>query len=450
MERFQELTLRIERRARLVRGLEAARLPLAAALLVTLGYEVLQFLGLVGGIRAHWLVALNLGVALGGFLWGYLRRVDLGLVLFRADRKLGLHERLSALYGLCRGRGRAEFIPLISARLPPRIEPARAIPLVERRGWLLPAALLLAILILGSAHHAPFVRPPLAEERLAQEQAESLPPRLAALEEKLAELEEAISALGHERRPELPEAGAEARALQEELEEELWGSPADQRLQGEVLERLAQAASSLAESGEGGRPSPAWAQLEAELKQLASRLRGGALKELLQQLPKAGAGTSLQNLAAAQALAQRLAAAEEKLQEYEQLTGQAARSGGGDEEGRGSSLGGEGEGDQPAEEGPPGGEEAGTTRGAWPEGEPLPLSWPSGLKEFHIAGELGEWGPVEQLLTKGTPFEASGSEAFPSLQLNFQRVIAILESREVSPELEEAVKRYFLMITEER
>lgn len=450
MERFQELVLRLERRARLVRGLEGARLPLAAALLLTLGYQALWLVGLVG-VQTHGraplllMATLNLVFALGGFLWGYLLKVDLALVLFQADRRLGLHERLSSLYELSRGRGRAEFIPLLSARLPGRIESAEAIPLQWRRGWLLPAALLLATLLLGLPLHTPSVHPPPVAEQLAREKMESLTRRLAALEERLAELEGEIPALGQESVPGLLEEEAEARALQEELEEELWGSSAERPLQGEILEQLAQIGSSLAEGG-----GSALAELQEELNRLGSRLQEGVLKELLQQLPEDRDWTStLRNLAAAQALAQRLAEARERLQQSEQLASQGSGGGGGEEEGGGSSAQGEGRSGRPSEEGPPGGEEAGTGLGAWPGGESGPLTWPSGVKEFHIPGELGEWGEVEQLITKGTPFEAGGAEASPSLQLNFQRVIAILESREVPQELQETVKRYFLIITEE-
>ncbi|MCR4404503.1 MAG: hypothetical protein NUW06_04395 [Candidatus Acetothermia bacterium] len=450
MERFQELVLSIERRARLARGLEGAGRSLSATLSLTLGYQALRLLGLVGAIEPYWLVFANLLVGLAGFLWSYLQKVDLPRALFQADRRLGLHERLSALYELARGRGPAEFIPLLTARLPPRLEVARAVPLARRRSWLLPTALILATLLLGLPREiAPW---PTAEERAVERGGqEALERKLAALEEQAAELEEELAALALERRPEVfQERGARARELQEQLEEELWGPSTDQALRGEILERLSQALSSPAarEGEEEGAGQAERAELQAELGRLASRLTGGLLKDLLQRLPELGRPEAQQNLAAAQALAESLAKADEELERSLQLAGPASASRG-EEEGSGASPEGEGSGEPPTEGSQEGGEEAGTSRGSWPAGEPLPLSWPSGTRELHISGELGEWGEVEQLLTRGTPFEAGGAEAPATLRLNLQRVIAILESRNVPEEVQETVKQYFLIITEE-
>ncbi|MFQ6091015.1 MAG: hypothetical protein ACE5LD_06225, partial [Candidatus Bipolaricaulia bacterium] len=111
---------------------------------------------------------------------------------------------------------------------------------------------------------------------------------------------------------------------------------------------------------------------------------------------------------------------------------------------------GAGEGERPSEEGPPGGEEAGTGRGER-SGELSTLSMPAETRELRIPGELGDLGEVEQLLTKGTPFElGAAEEGEPRLELSFQRVSAILEAREIPAGLREVVKRYFLLITEER
>jgi hypothetical protein len=449
MERFQELILRIERRARLVQGIEGVRLPLSAALLFTLGYQVLRLFGLVGAIQPYWQVSANLLSALGGFLWGYSRRVDLARVLFQADRRMGFHERLSALYELQRGRGRAEFIPILSGRLPARIEVARAVSPERRYRWLVPAALILATTLLGLPEQAPFVHRPVTEERLGERGTEPPLRKLAALEEQLAELERQVAALGSERQGGMLQERAErAQDLQEKLEEGLWGSGTDQALQGEVLEQLSQALSSLEEAGTKGNGAEL-PKLQADLDRLASRLTGGALKDLLQDLPQASGTEALRDLAAAQALAEGLAEAEKKLQEQGQLPSQAAGRGQGEEGVGASPQQGQQEGERPPEEGPPGGEEAGTTRGEWPAGEPSPLTVPSETHEFHISGELGELGETERLITKGTPFEAGGVEGQPSLQLDFQKVVAILESREIPDELKETVKQYFLIITEE-
>lgn len=461
MEEFSKLISRIRQRARWVRGIERAWPPTALALLLMIGYQAARLFGLagVGAVKPQWIALADLAIVLGGFLWGYLGRVDLAQVLFRADRRLGLHERLSSLYELHRGRGHREFIPILSSRLPPQIDLAQAVPL-PRRGLLLLALLLTFIffLVLGLprqpflVHHRP------AGERWAGEERSGIAPellrKLAEIEEELAELQEEVFTLELEPRPEV--AGKRStEALQgrlEGLEEEIWGPSSDPSLQEEVLEQLAQAISSL-EGGLGLKGSgPLPPELLAELDRMAGLLEEGALKELLRELPQASEAEVLRSLSGMQALIAGLAEAQEKLEGYEQLLGQPAESARGEGEGVGETPRGAGESERPSEEGgPPGGEEAGTSRGEGATGEPSPLTVPSEIREFHIPGELGELGEVEQLITKGTPFELEtpGAEGGASLRLSFQRVNAILRSREIPDELREVVKQYFLLITEE-
>lgn len=461
---FQRLVLRLARRARLARGLEQARLPLSLALGIILGYQLLRLLGPASGLqaRAWWLAAFASACALGGFLRGYLGRLDLAGLLFQIDRRLGLHERLSSLYELYLGRGRAEFIPLISARLPSRLEPERALPLFRGRAWLLPAGLILALLLLSWP-----VFPPFSSAREGQTPGLS---RLEALEEKLRALEEELGGLAIRPRP-APRGLSGPEQLQERLaalEEELWGPEAEPALQGEVAARLAQALSSLplqAEPegpGEGEAPAP-WRPSLEELEWLASRLKGGALKELLAHLRlgqarrqegRAGVEALWHALAAAESLIERLEVARRRLEGLEQ-PGLTRGGPAGEGEGLGRESGtGEGPPSAARERGSPGGEEAGTTPGEWPSGllAAPTLSWPAATRELRISGELGETGAIERLITRGTPFELGGPEGEPqlSLRLDFQRVQAYLEARAIPPEAKRVVQEYFLIITEER
>lgn len=445
MEReFQRSVSRIKRRARLVQGIERAWPPTALALLLTLGYQAARLLGLVGGMKLYWMISAALAIALGGFLWGYLSRVDLARVLFRADRRLGLNEKLSSLYQLYRGCGRKEFIPLLSSRLPSRINPAEAIPL-NRGGLLLLAALIGFTLVLGLPQRPLLVHHPPAVEEQGEESPELLR-RLAEIEESFRKLREEVSGL-----EELPQGRRveELQALREvveALEEELWG-PLANSTANEAQKELSELLPTGEEQLHGGRsPSP---ELEAELNRLASRLGGGALRELLREVPWEDQTQALRDLSRIEALARGLAEAGEKFEEYEGLLGQAAGSARGEEEGVGETPQGEGE-QRPSEQGPPGGEEPGTTPGERAS-SPSSLTMPSETREFHVPGELGELGEIDRLITKGTPLEvgASGVEGRPSLEFSFPKVIAILESREVPAELREVVKRYFLLITEE-
>jgi len=446
---FSRLVLRLERRARWVRGFERACPPTALALLLMIGYQVAWLLGLAGGIGFYLLVGVPLAAALGGFLWGYLEKLNLPRVLFQIDRRLELNERLSSLYELHRGRGPRELIPILSRRLPRRIDPAKALPL-KRRGLFLLIALIALNILLGLPQPVSLL--PRRAASVAEQPAgeEGLLPKLAEIERELAELQGRLSTLERAPQPE-PEAGA-AEALQErleQLEEELWGS-ATPTLQEEVRERLAEALSSLEEGppGEAGLPR----ELEGELERLAGRLQGGALEELLRQPPRLGGAELERNLQAALALAEGLVEAEEKLEDYkgERPPGAAGQAGG-EEEGLGETSRGVGEEERPAEEGgPPGGEEPGTRPGER-SGEFSPLTIPSETRELRISGVLGELGGVKQLFTKGTPFElGTVEEGKLRLELNFPRVSAILARREVPTELREVVKRYFLLITEER
>ncbi len=471
LEGFQRLILGLERRARLVRGLERARLPLSFALGLILGYQLLllRLFGPVGGLQlqaqAPWLAAFAAACGLGGFLYGYFGRLELAELLFRVDRRLGLHERLSSLYELYRGRGRAEFIPLISARLPAQLEPAlaRAFP-IRKRGFLLPAGLLLLVLFLGWAGRPISPLFPLAREKRAELEPQG---RLKALEEELRALEAELE-LGAPASIRRPARKGSLQERLEALEEEIWGPEAEPALQGELAARLAQALS--ARGGEG-QPAPtpeseaSWHAALEELARLASRLKGGALKELLALLGRApegaGAGRTEEGLwrelALAEALVERLAEARRRLEGPEQ-PGLAQRAPGREGEGQGppqesglSSGAGEGPSSTSAE-GAPGGEEAGTTPGEWPTGSSAssPLSWPAPAREFYISGELGETGEIERLITRGTPFEPGGlEEGEPHLRLDFQRVQAVLEERAIPPEAQGVVQRYFLIITTE-
>ncbi|MGQ9734431.1 MAG: hypothetical protein ACUVQU_05220 [Candidatus Bipolaricaulia bacterium] len=474
MEGFKKLVLRLERRARLVRGLERARLILSLTLGLILGYQLLRLLGLVEWLQLRWrpwlaFAAFASVAVLGGFLWGYLERVELAGLLFKVDRRLGLHERLSSLYELSCGRGRTEFIPLLAARLPSRLEPAFALPL-RKRGWLLPAGLLLAAFFLFEWPHLPisslFPPPPAREE---QEQAEA-PGRLGALEEKLRQLEAELG-LRARARP-WWSASRGSSLLQERLaalEEELWGPSAEPALQGELSAQLIQALpppEPESEAEASGRATR-HATLE-ELKRLASRLPGGALKELLERLGEAqeqeetgraeAAEALWRDLALAEALIERLAEAKRRLEGPGQLGLTPGGPLGGEEEGPGLPPPGPGTGgseseERPpsSEEGAPGGEEAGTTPGSWPSlaWESFPLSWPNTTRELHISGELGEMGEIERLSTRGTPFELGGPEGEPHLRLDFQKVKASLEARKIPSEAQGVVQRYFLIITEE-
>lgn len=455
---FQRFVLRLARRARLVRGLERAQLPLSFALGLILGYRLLRLFGLAGELPGWWLAAFAWACGLVGFLHGYLSQVELADLLFRVDRRLGLHERLSSLYELYRGRGRPEFIPLISARLPARLEPKLALPL-KRRGFLLPAGLLLALLLLGWPYWpASPLFPPTKEGQVTGLS------RLEALEERLRALEEELGGLVPRPRPAL-KGSHELRERLAALEEELWGPEAEPALQGEVMARLAQA---LSVRGEGplapAQREASWRATLEELTQLASQLKGGALKELLARLGKArereGAGRAQaqaealwRDLALVEALVERLEEAKRRMEGEEQpefglSPGQAGEEGPSPPEG-GESRGQE-KGLSSEERGSPGGEEAGTTPGEWPSGllAAPPLSWPAVTREFHISGELGETGEIERLITRGTPFELSGPEGEPLLRLDFQRVRASLEERAIPPEAQGVVQRYFLIITE--
>ncbi|MFQ6116894.1 MAG: hypothetical protein ACE5LQ_01365, partial [Candidatus Bipolaricaulia bacterium] len=97
---FSKLVLRLARRARLVQGIERAWPPVALALALMIGYQAARLLGLVDGVKPYLIASAILAVALGGFLWGYLEKIDLPRVLFQADRRLGLDERISSLYEL--------------------------------------------------------------------------------------------------------------------------------------------------------------------------------------------------------------------------------------------------------------------------------------------------------------------------------------------------------------
>ncbi len=464
MEReFQRRILPIRRRARLIQGIERAWPPAAVALLLTLGYQAARLPGPTGEVKLHWLILADLTIALVGFLWGYLGRVDLARVLFQADRRLGLHERLSSLHALYRDRGRAEFIPILSRRLPPRIDPAQAVPLPrrERGGLLLLATLAILTLFLAMPQRTiPFYHRPITGEQApakGREEFSRLPQGLAALEERLTRLQEDFSRL-EERQPEGLPAGrrsGELQALQEglkELQGELWG-PMATSAATEAQEELSELLSAMEEGLQRGqRPSP---QLQEELDRLSSRLQGGALKELLQQLTREDQVQILQNIPRIEALTQGVAEAGERLEEHQRPPDQPAEAAPGEGEGEGEAQapGGKGEGKQPPEEGLPGtgGEEPGTTPGERIAGEPSAMTMPSETREFHIPGKLGELGAVERLITKGTPLEmkARDAEGRPSLQVSFQKVIAMLETRELPDDLQEVVKRYFLLITEE-
>ncbi len=460
MEGFKKLVLRLERRARLVRGLEWARLPLSLALGLILSYQLLRLLGLAGWLQARasswWLAfaafASAAAAALGGFLWGYLRQVELAGLLFKVDRRLGLHERLSSLYELSCGHGRAEFTPLLLARLPSpsRLEPALALPL-RKRGWLLPAGLLLAILLLGWGWpHLPIssLFPPTREEEAGA------PGRLEALEEELRELEAELG-LGARARPWSASRGSLLQERLAALEEELWGPSVEPALQGELAAQLTHQALPSENEAEAS-----WRATLEELERLASRLQGGALKELLERLGeaqegagRAGAEVLRRDLASAEALIERLAEAKRRLEGPGQLGPTPGRPPGGEEEGPGlpppGTGGSEDEERPPSEEGSPGGEEAGTTPGEWPTWESFPLSWPAATRELHLSGKLGEMGEIERLITRGTPFELSGPEGEPHLRLDFQKVKASLEARKIPPEARGVVQQYFLIITEE-
>ncbi|MCS7197659.1 MAG: hypothetical protein NZ930_03100 [Candidatus Bipolaricaulota bacterium] len=178
MPSFEAIRASLERRQRLVHGLELA----SWALLGSLGATVLMLVGGAVGIWKAvpffaWMLG-NLCIGAGAFVIGWLRPVNTVELLFRADRQLRSQERLVTLYELKLGYGPKEFLPLLERQLeqlPVNVAYALPLSLWVRRCWIVIA--LLAVVCLGMTSLVPlssvFVHPETSRSQTASSDLES-------------------------------------------------------------------------------------------------------------------------------------------------------------------------------------------------------------------------------------------------------------------------------------
>ncbi len=146
MHTFKTIRAKLERRQRLVQGSALA----SWALLGSLGVTALMLLGSAFGIwdavsLFAWIIA-NILVGVLAFVLGWVRPLDTGELLFRADRQLYSNERLVTLYELSLGHGPQEFLPLLERQLDRlSVNAAQALPLPSRDKWRWAVATILAI-----------------------------------------------------------------------------------------------------------------------------------------------------------------------------------------------------------------------------------------------------------------------------------------------------------------
>lgn len=132
MNQFDLILRRVKRRNRRVNTIRFSILFGVASLVLTLPYLMVVYLGYLESVDLFSVIFGNLGVTVAGALWGYFKPIDMAEALYRADRRLGLDERLSTLYDLRHEPSQSQrkhgaFLTILSQQVAGlHVEPKRA------------------------------------------------------------------------------------------------------------------------------------------------------------------------------------------------------------------------------------------------------------------------------------------------------------------------------------
>ncbi len=503
MNVFKSVQKKLERRHRLIQGLAA----MSWALLLALGFtalllilgsvQLLPKISLAVWVSAHVLVG---GLAFGV---GWLRPFERADMFFRADQNLHTHELLVTLYELSMGSGPQEFFPVLEKRLERlALDGAKALPIAQTDRWRWGGVLVLALLCVGMTNvpgmpvwqeseqtatspegsaPSPSREPGLAE--WLQRPPADLPERLASLRERFEQVRAALAL-----NPNDPRARAALQQLYAEISQEqgrLTLPPPGEVPQTPEPSRqdasLAQGSAGNLQPPPKGESSPNdTAQLDQLLRSLqdiqgqAHDLSPEELQKLLDQVREGNPslesllGAALQPVRSREEFRKKLEELIKNLEERQRLSEELK-----DLQRQVQSALSQSEPQTAHPDQPQSSRDTQSAQVKSPSPNPHENSQTSaGYGKAPLDQEaaqdlpnLSQWrertrslpvpGPQDkeleilfEILTMGLPQGTNAPEHSAPIQIDYQRVEALLETLEIPSELREPVRRYFLSLAQ--